>query len=134
MARPGIEPRIPDLRVRCPTDCATRPGQYIVERGQHVCMLLRMCKKMNVAVDSTQQTMDRRNHILNNSVHYFVLLHGPPLLNDRPILVKCSIITPTFIALRNHQVIGQLNEYHFLSVFHWSTSDTSTASQCMTVQ
>ena len=26
MARPGIEPRTPDLRVRCPTDCATRPG------------------------------------------------------------------------------------------------------------
>ena len=75
-------------------------------------------KKMNVAVDSTQQTMDRRNHILNNSVHYFVLLHGPPILNDRPILVKCSIITPTFIGLRNHQVIGQLNEYQFLSVFH----------------
>ena len=24
--RPGIEPRTPDLRVRCPTDCATRPG------------------------------------------------------------------------------------------------------------
>ena len=22
----GIEPRTPDLRVRCPTDCATRPG------------------------------------------------------------------------------------------------------------
>ena len=26
MARPGIEPRTSDLRVRCPTDCATRPG------------------------------------------------------------------------------------------------------------
>ena len=26
MARPGIEPRTPDLRVRCPTDCALRPG------------------------------------------------------------------------------------------------------------
>ena len=23
VARPGIEPRTPDLRVRCPTDCAT---------------------------------------------------------------------------------------------------------------
>ena len=27
VARPGIEPRTPDLRVRCPTDCATRPGK-----------------------------------------------------------------------------------------------------------
>ena len=26
VARPGIEPRTPDLRVRCPTDCATRSG------------------------------------------------------------------------------------------------------------
>ena len=26
VARPGIEPRTPDLRVGCPTDCATRPG------------------------------------------------------------------------------------------------------------
>ena len=29
MARPDIEPRISDLRVRCPTDCATRPGQTL---------------------------------------------------------------------------------------------------------
>ena len=29
VARPGIEPRTPDLRVRCPTDCATRPGSII---------------------------------------------------------------------------------------------------------
>ena len=26
IARPDIEPRTPDLQVRCPTDCATRPG------------------------------------------------------------------------------------------------------------
>ena len=25
IARPGIEPRTPDLRVRCTTDCTTRP-------------------------------------------------------------------------------------------------------------
>ena len=29
VARPGIEPRTPDLRVRCPTDCATRPGLFL---------------------------------------------------------------------------------------------------------
>ena len=27
VARPGSEPRTPDLRVRCPTDCATLPGR-----------------------------------------------------------------------------------------------------------
>ena len=52
-----------------------------------MCMLLRMCKKMSVAVDSTQQTMDPINHVLNNSVHYLVLLDGPPMLVDRPMLV-----------------------------------------------
>ena len=34
VARPGIEPRTPDLRVRCPTDCATRPGASRVKISQ----------------------------------------------------------------------------------------------------
>ena len=29
VARPGIEPRTSDLRVRCPTDCATRPSSFL---------------------------------------------------------------------------------------------------------
>ena len=29
VARPGIEPRTSDLRVRCPTDCATQPGPFL---------------------------------------------------------------------------------------------------------
>ena len=28
MARPGIEPSTSDVRVRCPTNCATRPGTF----------------------------------------------------------------------------------------------------------
>ena len=31
---PGIEPRTHDLRVRCPTDCATRPGKPLYK--QHI--------------------------------------------------------------------------------------------------
>ena len=31
-------------------------------------------------------------------------------------------------------VIGQLNEYQFFSAFHWLTSGTHPASQCVTVQ
>ena len=34
VARPGIEPRTPDLRVRCPTDCATRPGHENTTNNQ----------------------------------------------------------------------------------------------------
>ena len=33
MARPGIEPRTPDLRVKCPTNWAMRPGSF---QGIHV--------------------------------------------------------------------------------------------------
>ena len=43
-------------------------------------------------------------------------------------------ITPTFISLGKHLVIGRLNEYQFFSAFHWSTRDTPAASQCITVQ
>ena len=51
----------------------------------------------------------------------------------RPILVKCPIITQTFIGVRKHLVIGWLKEYQFFSAFHWSTRDTPSASQCITV-
>ena len=34
VARPGIEPRIPDLRVRCPTDRATRPGFLYIYKSE----------------------------------------------------------------------------------------------------
>ena len=34
VARPGIKPRTPDLRVSCPTDCATRPGSLIPKHGR----------------------------------------------------------------------------------------------------
>ena len=45
VARPGIEPRTPDLRVRCPTDCATRPGPSVVE-----CKLNQWCLNSHNAV------------------------------------------------------------------------------------
>ena len=37
VARPGIESRTSDLRVRCPTDCATRPGG---NRGIYVFVII----------------------------------------------------------------------------------------------
>ena len=30
VARPGIEPRTPDLQVRCPINCAARPGNSAI--------------------------------------------------------------------------------------------------------
>ena len=35
MARPGIEPRTSDLRVRCPADCATLLGSFNVKGYMH---------------------------------------------------------------------------------------------------
>ena len=54
---------------------------------------------------------------LQKSVLNKHLLHGPPVLVDNTNFG--SIITPTFIGLRKHLAIGQLNEYQFFSVFHW---------------
>ena len=56
------------------------------------------------------------------------------MLVDKTNFGLVSIIMLTFIGLRKHLAIGQLNEYHFFSAFHWSTSDTPLASQCITVQ
>ena len=41
VARPGIEPRTSDLRVRCPTDCATRPGisERWLDDNRRVCAM-----------------------------------------------------------------------------------------------
>ena len=37
VARPGIEARTPDLRVRSPTDCATRPGVFdVITKLRHL--------------------------------------------------------------------------------------------------
>ena len=61
-------------------------------------------------------------------------MHGSPMLVDKTKfgIVICN--QTNFIGLRNHLVIGQLSEYQFFSSFHWSTSDTPPASQCITVQ
>ena len=67
-------------------------------------------------------------------VHIFVIriLRGQPMSADKTNSGFVSIITLTFIGLKKHLIIGQLNEYPFFSVFHWSTSDIPPASQCKT--
>ena len=42
MARPGIESRTSDLRVRCPTDCTTWPGLKWVDYAPLVKLLFEM--------------------------------------------------------------------------------------------
>ena len=45
MARPGVEPRTFDLRVRCPTDCATLSG-YLVSK----CYMNKYCLNQNIYI------------------------------------------------------------------------------------
>ena len=52
-----------------------------------------------------------------------VLLHGPPMLVDKPNFGLVLYTHTTFIGLRKHLVISQLNEYQIFSAFHWSTSN-----------
>ena len=49
MARPGIKPRTSDLRVRCPTDCAARPGAM----GRYDCNILGLCDQRWITFGET---------------------------------------------------------------------------------
>ena len=69
----------------------------------------------------------------NTLHHHQQQLHGPPVLVDKTSF-GLVIIIPTFISLRKHLVIGQLNKYQFFCAFHRSTSNTPLASWCITVQ
>ena len=61
-------------------------------------------------------------------------LHGPPVLVDKTNFGLVLYNYANFYRFENQLVIGQLNEYEFFSAFHWSTSDTPLASQCINVQ
>ena len=65
---------------------------------------------------------------------FMTVLHGPPMLVDKTNFGLVIYNYFNFIGLRNNLVIGQLNEYKFFCAFHWSTSNTPLASQCITVQ
>ena len=65
---------------------------------------------------------------------FMTVLHGPPMLVDKTKFGLVIYNYFKFIGLRNNLVIGQFNEYSFFSAFHWSTSNTPLASQCITVQ
>ena len=49
-----------------------------------------------------------------------LILHGPPMLVDKTNFGLVLYNHLTFIGLRRHLVIGQLNEYQFFFAFQWS--------------
>ena len=54
VARPGMEPRTPNLRVRCPTDCSTRPGYHVVTAR----LYFRHVRRLAIAITGTVRKMN----------------------------------------------------------------------------
>ena len=57
VARPGIEPRTPDLRVRCPTDCTTSPTEFLVCFPFYCILHRNSCKANSADPKQMQQNM-----------------------------------------------------------------------------
>ena len=56
------------------------------------------------------------------------------MLVDKTNFVLVLYNYANFNRYEKHLLIGQLNEYQFVSAFHWSASDTPAASQYITAQ
>ena len=61
-------------------------------------------------------------------------LHGPPMSVDQTDFGLVLYNHANLYRFEEHLVTGRLNKYQFFSAFHWSTSDTPPAPQCITVQ
>ena len=107
MARPGIEPRTSDLGVRCPTDCATRPGtspseRYRTNYGQPkeakdlVIFLTNQCPAIQIAVPKGKSVNAKfyKGNALHKLKKYFLSrrpatgLRGVRLLHDKAAIVR----------------------------------------------
>ena len=77
MARPGIEPRTSDLRVRCPTDCATRPG--LIVRSTTVCLPVWKIIHLLKLVDYFFVQADKPWYNYYILLHLFSLMLGAPV-------------------------------------------------------
>ena len=77
MARPGIEPRTSDLRVRCPTDCATRAG--LIDRSTTVCLPVWKIIHLLKLVDYFFVQADKPWYNYYILLHLFSLMLGAPV-------------------------------------------------------
>ena len=61
VARPGIKPRTSDLRVMCPTDCATRPGRANKDRlrDYNGRIMLKICKLTGLLIANSRLFEDQ---------------------------------------------------------------------------
>ena len=77
VARPGIEPRTSDLRVRCPTDCATWPG--LIDRSTTVCLPVWKIIHLLKLVDYFFVQADKPWYNYYILLHLFSLMLGAPV-------------------------------------------------------
>ena len=92
MARPGFEPRTSDLRVRCPTDCATRPG--IQHKKVHIWYNLvdnvLLVKQWNRHTGDSPLTNEPSKHLFSPDASYSTIPTGHCLALLSILLRNCA--------------------------------------------
>ena len=63
-----------------------------------------------------------------------LLLHGPPMLVDETSFGLVLYKHTNFYRFEKSSSYWSVKQISFFSAFHWSTSDTPPASQCITVE
>ena len=109
MARPDIESRTSDLRVRCPTDCATRPGvcterkretfeQMFNELPSHIVRLSNINgSDKNTTQNSLRVTFTRScQHFLPKRILKFLLYQSRKLIQKCCLQVLSSFLFSPF--------------------------------------
>ena len=106
VARPGIEPRTPDLRVRCPTDCATRPGPVYATDEE-------ICKKVQVYSDRRNEEEEIAQALGISHVSVSTILHDrlgmrklsacwvPKTLSDEQMATRASVCSTLLKCFRS---------------------------------
>ena len=104
-----IEPRTSDIRVRCPTDCATRPGpKPWSDQGLSI---------SPISTTYSDQTVSEEFLKLTSQSLHCTARQCSPL---RRKFIECSINSPALSVLIKHLVIGQRQKAPNFSAFHWS--------------
>ena len=60
MSRPGIELRTSDLRVKCPTDCATRPGELKKAQGEVNREVVNKIRRINRSIKKIEDKLEEK--------------------------------------------------------------------------
>ena len=110
VARPGIEPSTPDLRVRCPTDCATRPGRIKGETQNF------QSNYLNLFLFLSENIIEIHCTVIENQIQVFRFSDDPLVVHQNHYdlhrghmtSIQCHYVAMTSI-LRHYDVICLLD-------------------------